>query len=121
MNISGIRPGQGFYSYNAVKINQLRNQQIAAAKQIQNEQQKDAASVDTEDARKSQTFSSYDYAKTYRKDMEYELVGRDSDINSLDEIKPVAETDVEKIIRTYRNFSKENVNTNPRKLEDFGL
>ena len=35
MNISGIRPGHGFYSYNVVKINQLRNQQIAAAKQIQ--------------------------------------------------------------------------------------
>ena len=32
MNISGIRPSHGFYSYNTIKINQLRNQQIAAAK-----------------------------------------------------------------------------------------
>ena len=31
MNISGIRPSHGFYSYNTIKIYQLRNQQIAAA------------------------------------------------------------------------------------------
>lgn len=37
MNISGIRPTQGFYSYNVVKINQLRNKQIAAAKRLRQE------------------------------------------------------------------------------------
>ena len=28
MNISGIRTGAGFYDYNSIKINEVRNQQI---------------------------------------------------------------------------------------------
>ena len=33
MNISGIRPTAGFYSYNSIKINELRNQQLAVTTQ----------------------------------------------------------------------------------------
>ena len=33
MNISGIRPTESFYSYNSIKLSELRNQQIAAAKE----------------------------------------------------------------------------------------
>ena len=32
MNISGIRPSADFYSYNSIKINELRNQQIMESK-----------------------------------------------------------------------------------------
>ena len=31
MNVSGIRPYEGFYQYNSIKLNELRNQQIAAS------------------------------------------------------------------------------------------
>ena len=27
MNISGIRPSEGFYSYNSIRVNELRNSQ----------------------------------------------------------------------------------------------
>ena len=29
MNVSGIRPYSGFYQYNSIKLDELRNQQIA--------------------------------------------------------------------------------------------
>lgn len=33
MNISGIRPSEGFYSYNSIRVNELRNSQIMSSKQ----------------------------------------------------------------------------------------
>ena len=33
MNISGIRPSEGFYSYNSIRLNELRNSQIMRSKQ----------------------------------------------------------------------------------------
>ena len=39
MNISGIRPSEGFYSYNEIKINELRNQQISAAQKAHSVEQ----------------------------------------------------------------------------------
>lgn len=122
MNISGMRPSQGFYSYNTVKINNLRNQQIAAAKQMhQEQQQNDVAPSDSEDARKKQTFSSFDFAQTYRPDVEYELKGKDSDVTSLDYARPISETEVEKAIKDYKNFAKENVGGVSHQLENFAL
>ncbi len=33
MNISGIRPSEGFYSYNSIRVNELRNSRIMSSKQ----------------------------------------------------------------------------------------
>ena len=87
MNISGIRPSEGFYSYNSIRVNELRNSQIMSSKQAVD----DAASqqsiaddtADYEVARARQSFTSLDYANTYDSNASYELKGADSDISTL--------------------------------------
>lgn len=69
MNISGIRPSEGFYSYNSIRVNELRNSQIMSSKQAVDDtasQQSIADdTADHEDARARQSFTSLDYANTY--------------------------------------------------------
>ena len=59
MNISGIRPYEGFYSYNSIKINELRNQQIAASQANKVEPEDKAAQ--TEELPVEQNFTAMDY------------------------------------------------------------
>lgn len=108
MNISGIRPSEGFYSYNSIKINELRNSQIMQAKQSQETEtpQNDIgdATAGYAEARARQSFTFLDFAQTYDPDARYELKGADSDINSLDVEKAVSDLDKDKILEQYQHF-----------------
>ena len=88
MNISGIRPSEGFYSYNSIRVNELRNSQIMSSKQaVDDTASQQSIADDTADheaARARQSFTSLDYANTYDSNASYELKGADSDISTLD-------------------------------------
>lgn len=112
MNISGIRPSEGFYSYNSIRVNELRNSQIMSSKQAVDDtasQQSiaDDTADDTADyeaARARQSFTSLDYAKTYDSNASYELKGADSDISTLDVTKAVSDLDKDKVLQQYQRF-----------------
>lgn len=67
MNISGIRPSEGFYSYNSIRVNELRNSQIMSSKQaVDDTASQQSIADDTADyeaARARQSFTSLDYAR----------------------------------------------------------
>ena len=125
MNVSGIRPYEGFYQYNSIKLNELRNQQIAASAKAAEQangvedtaQKKEEQVVSTP---VNQTFDSYDFAKQYRPDETYELKGIDSDIESLDAKKAVSDLEKDQVLQQYQYFvgdkvqvkAKENAQTN---------
>lgn len=106
MNISGIRPSEGFYSYNSIRVNELRNSQIMSSKQAVDDtasQQSIADdTADYEDARARQSFTSLDYANTYDSNASYELKGADSDISTLDVAKAVSDLDKDKVLQQYQ-------------------
>ena len=62
MNISGIRPSEGFYSYNSIRVNELRNSQIMSSKQaVDDTASQQSIADDTADyeaARARQSFTS---------------------------------------------------------------
>lgn len=107
MNISGIRPYAGFYEYNSIKAAELRNQQIAASQEEEPEEL-DSKPVESAagaaSAAAGQTFTSWDFARTYDPKASYELKGINSDINSLDTMKAVSDLDKDKVIRQYQYF-----------------
>ena len=105
MNISGIRPSEGFYSYNSIRVNELRNSQIMSSKQaVDDTASQQSIADDTADyeaARARQSFTSLDYAKTYDSNASYELKGADSDISTLDVAKAVSDLDKDKVLQQY--------------------
>ncbi len=137
MNISGIRPYEGFYKYNSTKINQLRNLQIEEAKNLQEPVQPEEmqlissaeASFDTageqNDIRNRQSFNAYDYARGYKSDVSYDLKGADSDINSLDVEKALSDLRKDKVLQQYQLFAgdrmQQGMQSAARSLENFFL
>lgn len=114
MNISGIRPYAGFYEYNSIKADELRNQQIAESQTAASSQQEVSAQVASV-APVEQNYNSYDFAQTYRPGETYELKGRDSDIESLDVQKAVSDLDKDQVLQQYQYFvgSSESVIKTP--------
>lgn len=105
MNISGIRPYEGFYEYNSIKETELRNQQIAASQNNpENQSAPEEERQETVVAAPEQNYTSYDYAQNYRPGETYELKGADSDINSLDIMKAVSDLDKDQVLRQYQYF-----------------
>ena len=51
-----------------------------------------------------QNYTSFNYAKEYRPDETYDLVGADSDIHSLDLQKVMSDLEKDKVIRQYQYF-----------------
>ena len=102
MNISGIRPTAGFYSYNSIKINELRNQQLAVT--TQEKVAKRESVIEQEEVPVEQTFSSFDFAQTYRPDATYELKGEDSDVSGLDVEKTLSDLEKDKVLEQYQYF-----------------
>ena len=99
MNVSGIRPNAGFYQYNSIRLEELRNQQIEASEKTQSVLGQEASSKEDsvldvqsvrdqeamqQEARKRQTFNAYEFAKAYNPKESFELTGKDFDINTLD-------------------------------------
>ena len=105
MNISGIRPSQGFYDYNSIKLNEIRSQQIAASMSHEDEEAQTAEVAETVEApAKEQTFNSYSYAMQYRPDESFNLKGADSDVRNLDIQKAVSDLDKDQMLRQYQTF-----------------
>lgn len=103
MNISGIRPSLGFYSYNSIKIDELRNQQLAVTAQENAPKQEENLSHN-EQLPVEQNFTSYDYAKGYQPNETYELKGADSDITKLDVEKTLSDLAKDKVLEQYQYF-----------------
>lgn len=103
MNISGIRPSLGFYSYNSIKIDELRNQQLAVTAQEQAPIQEESTGY-KDQLPVEQNFTSYDYAKSYQPDETYELKGAESDISKLDVEKTMSDLEKDKVLEQYQYF-----------------
>ena len=103
MNISGIRPSLGFYSYNSIKIDELRNQQLAVTAQEQAPMQEESIGY-KDQLPVEQNFTSYDYAKSYQPDETYELKGAESDISKLDVEKTMSDLEKDKVLEQYQYF-----------------
>lgn len=103
MNISGIRPSLGFYSYNSIKIDELRNQQLAVTAQGQAPMQEESTGY-KDQLPVEQNFTSYDYAKSYQPDETYELKGAESDISKLDVEKTMSDLEKDKVLEQYQYF-----------------
>ena len=102
MNISGIRPTAGFYSYNSIKINELRNQQLAVT--TQEKAVKTESVIEQEEVPLDPPFSSFDFAQTYKPDATYELKGEDSDVSGLDVEKTLSDLEKDKVLEQYQYF-----------------
>lgn len=102
MNVSGIRPYSGFYQYNSIKLDELRNQQIADAQSEEERRRQKEQEIAAAAAK--QTFDSYDFAQRYKPDELFDLKGADSDINSLDIEKAVNDLSKDQILRQYQYF-----------------
>lgn len=130
MNISGIRPSLGFYSYNSIKIDELRNQQLAVTAQEQAPMQEESTGY-KDQLPVEQNFTSYDYAKSYQPDETYELKGAESDISKLDVEKTMSDLEKDKVLEQYQYFVGDHVhaiavdmnaeNKIPRSGENFVL
>lgn len=86
MNISGMRPYEGFYEYNSIKAVALRSQQIAAVQNASGDEELFGGSQPQgqTQTKRPQTYNAFDYAKEYQPDETYELKGADSDLAGLD-------------------------------------
>ena len=105
MNISGIRPTESFYSYNSIKLSELRNQQIAAAKEASVVSvPKEADEMSVAENIPVQNYTQYDYAQRYNPDDIFELKGIDSDITNLDVQKAVSDLDKDQVLQQYQFF-----------------
>lgn len=108
MNISGIRPSEGIYSYNSIEIRALRNQQIAAAEEAKKQLQLEAESATKQPEfvvqPLEQNYNSYDFAQEYKAGQTYELKGVDSDINKLDLEEALSDMEKDKVLQQYQYF-----------------
>lgn len=111
MNVSGVSPSAGIYTYNSIRINELRSQQIAASKEVRSQQelqeteaQEALAKKQQADIRSEQTYTSYDYAQEYRAGEVYELKGEDSDITKLDVAKAISDLEKDQLLQQYQFF-----------------
>lgn len=114
MNVSGIRPNAGFYQYNSIRLEELRNQQIEASEKTQSvlgqeasskeDSVLDVQSVRDQEARKRQTFNAYEFAKAYNPKESFELTGKDFDINTLDMEKAISTMEKDQVLKHYQFF-----------------
>ena len=103
MNVSGVSPSAGIYSYNSIRLNELRNQQIMASKEAHTKQEEPELKID-ESVQLEQNYTSYDYAQEYKAGEAYGLKGEDSDINKLDVEKAVSDLEKDQILQQYQYF-----------------
>lgn len=112
MNVSGVSPRAGIYTYNSIRLNELRNQQIMASKEARMQQEVQDAEVKTGVEQEQQdnglqfeqNYTAYDYAQKYRAGEVYELKGEDSDISKLDVTKAVSDLEKDQILQQYQYF-----------------
>jgi len=105
MNISGIRPGSGFYDYSVTLNSEMRSQQVMQAKSEENANAAADTGINTQlNTRPEQSFTSLDYASQYKPDTTYEMKGQDSDLRSLDMEQAISNMQKDKLIQQYQFF-----------------
>lgn len=110
MNISGIRTYAGFYDYNTIKKQEMRNQQIGEAKadeqnassELQEQKRQEEVVVEVTPAEPDQ--GAIEYAKKYQPDATYELKGAQSDIAHLDVEKALSDMSKDKVLQQYQFY-----------------
>lgn len=129
MNISGIRPVDGFYNYRSYGINSassvdnVRNtDNVEAPKEQQVESRPTVTQEDIDKARAKQTFGAYDYASQYNPNAAYSLKGKDSELKNLDVEKAISDMQRDEAIHQYQYFvgDRENKPVSAG-MEDFSL
>lgn len=85
-----------------------------------------ASEQDSVSAKKSQNFGTYDFAKQYKPNEQFELKGSDSDIKSLDVEKAVNNMQKDSIIHRYQYFVQNKTpqgseSSRDNEIEDFSL
>ena len=101
MNISGIRPTAGFYSYNSIKTNALQEEQNLEDSNAKENEKKEPERVFL---REQQSFTSYDYAKNYRPDVSYQLNENPVNVEQLDIDKRKSDLKKDQILQRYLFF-----------------
>ena len=101
MNISGIRPTAGFYSYNSIKTNALQEEQNLEDSNAKENEKKEA---EREFSREKQNFTSYDYAKSYRPDVTYQLNENPVNVEQRDIDKMKSDLKKDQILQQYQYF-----------------
>lgn len=104
MNISGIRPQEGFYTYNTNRINEQKTLQIQDLKRLEQEPQQEQQDVTADQSRPEQSFSAYDYAQGYDAEASYDMVGADSNIHDLDVEKAISDMQKDQLLQQYQFF-----------------
>ena len=104
MNISGIRPGVGFYNYNIDSIKGADSYQ-APVTDIQEAKSEPSISQEEIDAaRKGQTYGSLDYANEYKPNETHEMKGVASDLRTLDVEKAISDMQKDQMLSQYQYF-----------------
>ena len=101
MNISGIRPTAGFYSYNSIKTNALQKEQNLEDSNAKENEKKEP---EREFSREKQNFTSYDYAKSYRPDVTYQLNENPVNVEQRDIDKMKSDLKKDQILQQYQYF-----------------
>ena len=130
MNISGIRPVDGFYNYNSIMnssispVGDANLDEIRNPKQIEKEADSKTSITQEEidKAREKQTFGAYDYANQYDPTATYSLKGKDSELKNLDVEKAISDMQKDQAIHQYQYFvgNRESASINVG-VEDFSL
>ena len=130
MNISGIRPVDGFYNYSsygvnsASSVNNTKNidADVDASNKQPIESKPTVTQEDIDKARAKQTFGAYDYASQYDPNAAYSLKGKDSELKNLDVEKAISDMQRDEAIHQYQYFVGDREG-NPVSggVEDFSL
>lgn len=128
MNISGIRPSTGFYSYNEIKKpEQASDDAVRISTKPETVEQPPQTKERSQEVEARQTFGAYDYVSQYNPDATYALAGEESDIRSLDVERAVSDMQKDAVIHQYQYFVGQEMGTNVsptsvvRGVEDFSL
>ena len=110
MNISGIRPLNGFYDYNQIKP--VSTEPISNPEEAVQKVQPQAEPIKVSDeeiaaAKSKQTFGAYDYAEQYKPGVPYSMKGSESDIRALDVEKAVNDMQKDVALHQYQYFVKD--------------
>ncbi len=124
MNISGIRPVDGFYDYNRIMSIAPVAEPPKSEAEVEVKPVKSGPSQEEIDAaRAKQTFGQYDYAAQYDPTASYGLKGERSELKSLDVEKAISDMEKDQAIHQYQYFvgDKQQAGTTVSRFENFSL
>ncbi len=131
MNISGIRGNHGFYSGQlhmgkAEEVSQdLATQAAEAIGESPVQGTANQFTASESDARSKQSFTSFDFAQQYDPNKTYEMVGKDSDLRTLDVEKAISAMQKDSVLQQYQFFvgsqGASSASNGLRPVENFDL